>query len=242
MVPVRLNRTLIEERRVAAGLTLQQLADRVGITRGFLRSSIHDDGVSIGVAVRLSETLDIPLAELLSDEPVEPIQVSDEVRAAAALADKPSLTRAQLAGLFGWTLTQASAALRRVERRLQGTGLRLRRCGPQTFRIEADLRVLNQEERFRLRHLGIEDQGLPAHVAAVLLSIVRGYGTRRWMEDNVAPDDNCIEFLRRAGLVFTHHQIIEILPAVGYSLGLEGWDSPDVSPQPDPLASLFRRL
>jgi hypothetical protein len=35
-------------------------------------------------------------------------------------------------------------------------------------------------ERLRLSHLVIDEDGLPANVAAMLLAIVRGYGTRRW--------------------------------------------------------------
>ena len=108
---VRLNRALIDERRVASGLTLQQLADRIGTNRWFLRSSVHDDDVPIGVIVRLAETLDIPVADLLDQDMAEPTPPRNHVRAAAALAETPGLTRSQLARLFGWT----RASLRRAE-------------------------------------------------------------------------------------------------------------------------------
>ena len=54
-------------------------------------------------------------------------------------------------------------------------------------------------------------------LSAVLLTIVRGYGSRRWVEDNVAVDDNCLEVLKRAGLVAQHGHHLEVAPAVGYS-------------------------
>ena len=70
----------------------------------------------------------------------------------------------------------------------------------------------------------------------------RAYRTNRWVEDNVAPDDNCLEVLRRAGLVVHRQHFVEIAPKVGYNLGLHGWDSPDEEPKPDVLVGLFRQL
>ena len=242
MALVRLNRALIEDRRVAAGLTLQQLADRIGGDRHLFRDSVHDDDVPIGVVARLAEALDVTIDDLVREEPAPPVPASDQAKATAAVADQNGLTRAQLARALGWTLPQAGAALRHVEHRLRGTGLRLRRVGPQAFRIEPDLATLTAGERLRLSEVSIDDAGLPANVAAVLLGIVRGYGTKRWLEDNVAADDNCIEVLRRAGLVVEHDRLVDILPAVGYSLCLEGWESPDEEPKRDPILGLLRRL
>ena len=62
------------------------------------------------------------------------------------------------------------------------------------------------------------------------------------MNDNVEPDDNCLEVLRRAGLVNQRERGVDIVPAVGYSLGLPGWDSPDVEPKREVLLGLFRHL
>lgn len=243
MALAHLNRELVDERRVAAGLTIQQLAERVGVDRWFLRqSSRDDDGVPIGVFLRLSETLDIPLEDLLRADPAGLGPMSEDARAMAALADRGQMTRAQLAAVFMWTLPQTAAALQRIDRRLRGTGLRLRRVGPQAYRIDADLSHLSVAERAHLRHLEMDETGLAPNVAAMLLAIVRGYGTRTWVNDNVEPDDNCIEDLRRAGLVNQHERGIDIVPAVGYSLGLPGWDSPDVEPKRDVLLALFRRL
>ncbi len=228
---VRLNRSLIDERRVAAGLTMQQLVDRIGVRRQFLNGyAADDDTMPIGVLVRLSETLDIPLDQLIHPNPAEPPVPSDDARATAAIFDSSPITRSQLAVALGWTLPAVAASLRRIELRLHGTGLRLRRVGPQSHRIEADLSCLSVGERLRLSHIMIAEDALPANVASVLLAIVRGYGNRRWIQDKVAPDDNCLEVLQRAGLVVAQGRRIDIDPAVGFSLGLQGWDSPDETP------------
>lgn len=241
MALVRLNRALIEERRVGAGLTLQQLADRIGADRHLFRQSVHDDDVALGAVVRLAEALDVSLDQLVTEDPIER-PATDDARATAAVATAGGLTRWQLARALHWTLPRAGSALRHAEHRLRGTGLRLRRVGPQTFRVEADLGCLADGERFSLSHVSLEDTGLPANVAAVLLGIVRGYGTQRWLDDNVPDDDNCIEVLRRAGLVVKHDQVVDVLPAVGYSLCLDGWDSPDREPKRDPILGLLRRI
>lgn len=245
MAVVRLNRPLIDDRRVAAGLPLQHLADRVGLDRRVLhRAAPHDgDGdVPIDALVRLSEALDLPLEDLISEDWAEPEPTPDDARAAAALIDHGQLTRSQLAETMSWTLPEAAAALLGVERRLRGTGLCLRRVGAQAYRIEADLRCLTAVERARLRRLEIREGALGADVAAVLLAAVRGHVTDRWLQANVGPDDNCAEVLLQARLVVRQQYGLEITPAVGYSLGLHGWDSPDELPTRDPLADLFRRL
>jgi len=242
---VRLNRRLINDRRIAAGLTLQQLADRAGVDRWLLHLAEPHDGdgdVAIDALVRLSDALDLSLEDLISEDPSEPGPPADGARAAAALVDHGRLTRSQLAETLGWTLPDAAAALRRVERSLRGSGLRLRRVGAQAYRIEADLRCLTPLERGRLRHLEIREGELGADVAAVLLAVVRGLVTEKWLKANVGPDDNAAEVLLQARLVLCQHHGLEITPAVGYSLDLHGWDSPDELPTRDPLVDLFRRL
>lgn len=121
----QVNGQLVRARRLAAGLTPQELADRIGLTSELLwaiERGTSDDlqHVPLLAILGLAEALDFRPGELLDPPAREasdastsesPMAQPDEVKLEAALLQYgAAITRDDLASAFGWTLQRVEVA------------------------------------------------------------------------------------------------------------------------------------
>lgn len=133
-----------EHRRIAAGLTRNQLADRIGATPPLgLQRLWHDsdhDSLPLGLLERLCEALDLHPVELFATSathdarPPAPAEMaSDDAVVEAALAILASgvdeadgaVSRGRLAEALAWPLARLDAALATLDDRLAVAGVRI---------------------------------------------------------------------------------------------------------------------
>ena len=140
-----INWALVEQRRIAAGISRAELADRVGTGTvtgpvRLWRDAEHHD-ITLGVLERLCAVLDLHPVELFTPPPrreqrpmpAAPAEVAgDDVVVEAALLTLAvharrvaAVGRAALAAALGWTLPRLGDALARLGERLDGTGVRV---------------------------------------------------------------------------------------------------------------------
>jgi transcriptional regulator with XRE-family HTH domain len=203
------NPQLITERRIAAGLTIRQLAERLGIdawTLEQLERGIGRGGERVSVAelTRICAALDLDPAQVIG-MPVTgsaaPAAADDRKVEAALIEHGAVVTRDDLAAALGWPLARLERALLALERRLKPTGLRLRRAGWNSYTLGPNLDVLTGEERRRLNRIHAGRAGLTDSVAFILLAVVTGYRTEDWLL-RLPPDDRRgIELLARQELI-----------------------------------------
>jgi transcriptional regulator with XRE-family HTH domain len=166
---------LISERRAAAGLTVRQLADQLGIDArtlaDFERNFSHDAGaIPVDLLHRICQALDLELAEVIDPPTAAPQENADDRKFEAALVEHGGvLTRDDLAAALSWPLTRLERALLSLEHRLKPTGLRLRRVGWNSYALGPNLGVLTGEERRRLHRTHVGRVGLTESVAFILL-------------------------------------------------------------------------
>jgi transcriptional regulator with XRE-family HTH domain len=202
-----MNGRLIRERRAAAGLTVRQLADQLGVDARTLadleRSSGHDArAVTVGLLRRICQALDLEPAEVIDLPTTGPLEPADDRKVEAALIEHGGvLTRDDLAAALSWTLARLERALLALEHRLKPTGLRLRQVGWNSYALGPNLGVLTGEERRRLHRTHSGRVGLTESVAFILLGVVTGYQSQDWLLRLPADDRRGIELLARQGLI-----------------------------------------
>jgi transcriptional regulator with XRE-family HTH domain len=198
---------LISERRAAAGLTVRQLADQLGIDArtlaDFERAFTHDAGaMTVGLLLRICQALDLELAEVIDPPTAAPQESADDRKVEAALVEHGGvLTRDDLAAALSWPLARLERALLSLEHRPKPTGLRLRRVGWNSYALGPNLGVLTGEERRRLHRTHSGRVGLAESVAFILLGVVSGYRSQDWLLRLPADDRGGIELLARQGLI-----------------------------------------
>lgn len=202
-----INGRLISERRAAAGLTIRQLADQLGIDAGtlanFERTFAYDAcAVTVGLLRRMCQALDLEPAEVIDPPTTAPLESADDRKVEAALVEHGGvLTRDDLAAALSWPLARVEQALLSLEHRLKPTGLRLRRVGWNSYTLGPNLGVLTGEERRRLHRTYTGRVGLTESVAFILLGVVNGYRSEDWVLRLPADDRRGIELLARQGLI-----------------------------------------
>lgn len=184
---------LIEQRRVAAGLTRAELAERLGRAGGNSaywwpsRAVLtHDyDHLTLVDLDRLCAALDLHPAELFTTPtrkvqrqrtpPSRAAQARDDAVLEAAfttLADP--VGHGALADALGWPLDRLREALDTLEQRLGDTGMRVDH-DPGPPAVIRGLRrrdaVLTETQRTALHRLGDRDTGLDPYYARLLYSI-----------------------------------------------------------------------
>jgi transcriptional regulator with XRE-family HTH domain len=118
---------LIEQRRIAAGLTFWQLAYQLGLNADVVRNlseAAQLDQLPLGTILRLCQLLDIAIDQLLAGRrparPPEP--AADDVKVEAAIVRHGGgATGEDLALALKWPLERLELALRTLERRLHRT-------------------------------------------------------------------------------------------------------------------------
>jgi transcriptional regulator with XRE-family HTH domain len=198
------NGLLITERRVAAGLTIRLLAERLGVDARSLEDleRAWGDRVSVHLLERVCTALDLDPAEVLAPPSAAPPAATDDRKVEAALAEHGGvLTRDDLAAALGWPLARLERALLALAHQLRPTGLRLHRVTWNSYALSPNLGVLSGEERRQLHRLHAGRTGLAESVAFILLGVVTGYRSQDWLFRLPPEDRNGIELLVRQGLI-----------------------------------------
>ena len=146
-----LNRRLIAARRAALGLSRYELAQASGLPTGTLEHienrGIHDN-LQLDAAVKLATALGIPIADLLQRERPGPAAIRGDVTVEALLAEQRRPIPAEdLAATLGWTPARTLAALRALDRRLDGTGQALQRLPVHRYALVPAMTAISQRQR-----------------------------------------------------------------------------------------------
>jgi transcriptional regulator with XRE-family HTH domain len=155
---ITLNGELVHARRCAAGLTVAALADRVGVHTDVIWAIEHGDGRTIEnlpvlTLVSLANSLDLHPSQLFADtEAASPRSLApdDVVLEAALLEHGASITRDDLAIVFGWPLARIECVLAALHQRLASTGARLHPVGVDTYTIAPNRRAANVDQWVQL--------------------------------------------------------------------------------------------
>lgn len=218
---------LVEQRRVAAGMTHAQLADRVGAGAATgparLWTDTDHDTVPLGVLERLCQVLDLHPTELFraptratqrrAQQPLPaPTDVAVIAAALATLTSPPGRTGpaidpARLAIALGWTLDRLADALAVLDDQLSDTGLRIDHdpapTTPAPVRgLRARDRSLTEAQRTALHRLPEPDPVLDLETARVLDTIARA--PRGVTERDRAFDPAAVVALQQRGLIQRH--------------------------------------
>jgi transcriptional regulator with XRE-family HTH domain len=228
----QVNGELVRARRLAAGLTPQELADRIGLTSELLwaiERGASDDlqHVPLLAILGLAEALDFRPGELLDPPAREASNTStsestmaqpDEVKLEAALLQYgAAITRDDLASAFGWTLHRVEVALQGLAHRLQVTGSRLRRASWNSYIIEPARHALAANEQAALQRVSSERIPLSPAAAAVLYTIMFYTST---LPKHAGGRDALAELWQR-GLVKDSGRHLQPADEVLYSLRLD---------------------
>jgi transcriptional regulator with XRE-family HTH domain len=205
-----MNVNLITERRIAAGLTIRQLAHELAIESadlrrledGFVRDS-ECTWLSVATLSRICAALDLDLSDLLAgDQPAPSAAAADDIKLEAALAEHGGvLTRDDLALALGWPLARLERALLALEQRLRPTGQRLRRVGWNSYTLRPSLNALSDTQRRELHQAHSGRAALNPKVAFILLGVINAGGRESWLHRLPAADRNGVELLIRQGLI-----------------------------------------
>ena len=218
---------LVEQRRIAAGMTQTQLAARVGAGAATgparLWTDNDHDTVPLGTLERLCQVLDLHPTELFRAptrasmrcaQPTSP-GPDDGAVLAAALATLsnppgrtgPSVDSARLAEALGWTLDRLGAALSALDAQLADTGVRIDHdpapTAPAPVRgLRGRDRHLTEAQRTSLHRLHEPDLELDAATASVLEAIA--FAPRAVTEGMQSLDPAVVVALQQRGLVRRH--------------------------------------
>lgn len=221
-----INWSLVEQRRIAAGLTQAQLADRVGAGaatgRGRLWTDNDHDRVPLGLLERLCQVLDLHPTELFcpptraaqrrAHPPAEPPTDVTVLQAALATLTAPTggsgvpVAPAALAEALGWPLDRLTTALTVLTEQLADTGLRVDTdpapTGTPVRGLRARDRHLTDDQRTALHLLRDLDPPLDAEAARILDTIARN--PRAFTERDRDLDPAALVALQQRGLIRRH--------------------------------------
>lgn len=195
--PVRrlvINWEVVEQRRIAAGLTHAQLAERVGVAAVTGPVRLWQDGghdaVPLGLLERLCQVLDLHPVELFRapqraaqrNALAEPEVAADAQVLEAALATLPrpaaagqqtaAVSRAGLADVLGWPLPRLAAAIADLDDTLADRGVRLDvdvvADGRAVHGVAPRPGLLTTAQREALHRLTYADEALDVDIVRVL--------------------------------------------------------------------------
>jgi DNA-binding Xre family transcriptional regulator len=217
-----INWALIEQRRIAAGMTHAQLAARAGpgaVTGPPRLWTDNDhDAVPLGLLERLCQVLDLHPAELFQPParaaqqraPVTAGPPADETVLEAALATvtTPSghagtpIAPAALADALGWSLERLTTTLAVLTEHLAGTGIRIDTdpapAGTPVRGLRARDRHLSEGQRAALHRLRHATAPLDAEAVRVLYAVAHPRGT---LTEGDAADPATVVALQQRGII-----------------------------------------
>ena len=218
-----INWALIEQRRIAAGMTHAQLAARAGpgaVTGPPRLWTDNDhDAVPLGLLERLCQVLDLHPAELFQPParaaqrrralpPSGPPGDETVLEAALATVTTPSgqpgtpITPAALADALGWSLERLTTTLAALTEHLAGTGIRIDTdpapAGTPVRGLRARDRHLSDGQRAALHQLPNAGTPLDADTARVLYAVAHLPGA---FTEGDAPDPATVVALQQRGII-----------------------------------------
>ena len=217
-----INWALIEQRRIAAGMTHAQLAARAGpgAVTGPPRlwTDSDHDAVPLGLLERLCQILDLHPAELFQPPAraarrrtlpsTGPPGDETVLEAALATVTTPSgqpgtpIAPAALADALGWSLERLDTALGALTDHLAGTGIRIDTdpapASTPLRGLRARDRHLTDEQRAALHRLRHATAPLDADAARVLYAVAHPRGT---LTEGDAPDPATVVALKQRGII-----------------------------------------
>jgi hypothetical protein len=240
-----INWPLVEQRRIAAGLTQAQLTDRIrggALTgRGRLWTDADHDHVPLGLLERLCQVLDLHPAELFRPPtrtaqkralvPAEPPADATVLEAALATLTVPAGTTgtpvamAALADALGWSLDRLGTAVAALTGQLTGAGTRIDADpvpGSTPIRgLRARDRYLTSDQRAALHQLRRPPPPLDTKAAEVLDVIARD--PRALTECHRDLDPEVVIALQQRGLIGRHPRsdYLELTDDAQFSLAPE---------------------
>lgn len=214
----------VQARRVALGLTVPALASQLGLSVDVVRAieggaTGRVVSLPLDVLLRLSQTLQLAVAELFTTDEHDRVAPGDDDRAveAALLAYGNTVTTDMLAEALNWSYGRLERALQALDRRLQGTGARLCRAGWHRYRIQPNHRALPGRRWRLLDEAHYEWVGLTAPAATWLymLTLDLPLSGEGWELDK------SLRQLRRQQLIHGDQPPFRLSVDVRYSLGLD---------------------
>ncbi|MEU4377118.1 hypothetical protein ACFU8R_14445 [Pseudonocardia alni] len=237
---------LVEQRRVAAGMTHTELADRVGAGAvtgpARLWTDNDHDTVALGLLERLCQVLDLHPTELFRAPTrnaqrrhqlahAEPADVAVLAAALATVTCPPgrapaAVSSARLADALGWPLARIGDALAALDAQLADTGLRIDHdpaatSPPPVRGLHARDRHLTDTQRAALHRLHNPEPSLDVEIARLLYAIA--HDPRSITERHLAYDPAAVVALQQRGLVRRHTggSYLELTEDAHYSLAAD---------------------
>ncbi|MDN5918702.1 MAG: helix-turn-helix transcriptional regulator [Pseudonocardia sp.] len=239
---------LVEQRRVAAGMTHAQLAQRVGVAAvtGPVRlwCDRDHDTVRLGLLERLCQVLDLHPVELFTaptrvrqrravrpaDRPADDQVLEAALATTTGAAPSPAgqhpvpVGRAELADALGWPLQRLAAALAALEDTLAERGVRISNDVVGDGRAVHDLRsrsgLLTPAQREALHRLAYAGERLDVDAVRALYAIAQP--DSRYTERHHVIGPAGVR-LQQLGLVHRRHRsrTLELAADVRYALLLD---------------------
>lgn len=216
-----MNAGAIAERCRQLGLDAHALARQASVDPFFLIDRLGHRGAAglpIGLLKFLSRALGLGIDEMLASPAYDHDHLGDDVRVEAVLGVAGSLSRDDVAHVFGWKLDRAERALAGLEARLRPTGTRLLHAGPNAYRLGPALSVLSRHDQQRARRRESYRAKLEPDDAAVLRSITRGWVDKRHWDDPTVRV--IVDRLTDAGLISDAGDHFSVPAEVAFSLRL----------------------
>jgi chromosome segregation and condensation protein ScpB len=239
---VGLNGALVHTRRVAAGLSVATLADRVGAHADVIWAIEEDDErhleqFPVVTLVSLANSLDLSTRQLFADTEVPstaPPAPDDVTLEAALLEHGATVTCEDLALAFGWPVARIELALAALHQRLASTGARLHPVGIDRYSVAPNRRALTADQWIQLGQARSAHTPLTPEAATALYQIIvlnagsfptsrrrRSQAPSAWRTDEWDDADQGLRQLRDQGLLAADGPNFSLNQDVRYSLGLE---------------------
>ena len=255
-----INWPLVEQRRIAAGLTQAQLTDRIRggalIGRGRLWTDADHDHVPLGLLERLCQVLDLHPADLFrpptraahrralaSEQPPADATVLEAALATLTVPAGTTVTPIGLAALadaLGWSLDRLGTAVAALTGQLTGTGTRIDAdpapAGTPIRGLRARDRYLTSDQRVALHRLRRLRPPLDVKAAGILDVIARA--PRALAECHRDLDPEAVIALQQRGIIRRHRRgdHLELTDDAAFSLHPDNktGDTPPAPTAPPP--------
>ncbi|MDQ6674248.1 MAG: hypothetical protein M3069_26525 [Chloroflexota bacterium] len=227
---IGLNGALVHARRVAAGLTVAALADRVGV-HSFVIWAIEEgnerqlEHLPIVTIVALAHSLDLHPGDMFSDRDQSPTRPTpDDIALEAALLQHgEAIAQDDLAAALDWPLARVERAFAALHHRLAPTGARLHPTGVNAYVIASNRNALTTQQwiqlgRARSGHVPLTEDAATElyHLIALQTSPAavprRRSAPRAWRTDEWDDENEPLRQLREQQLLDSSGSCFTLLP------------------------------
>jgi len=210
----------LRRQRLALGLSVRSLAERTGLTTAAIEHlERHGDLPQRSPARRVREALGLPPPVDDHDSPMTP---TDDITVEALIVDQRVACSADcLADALTWTLPRVLAAIRALDRRLQGTGQTVIQDADRRYTLGSRTSVIYSAARRRAHEVNLSDPN--ATTASTLLKILEGAREqRRWSNFASREQHDAIRGLLAADLIQDNGVTLRPTDRARTAFGIEG--------------------